>query len=454
MSKKLWEKKGLKKVSKQIEKFNIGTIQEHPDNELVLADVFGSLAHAAMLCKIGLLSASEFKQLKNGLKEIVTLFKSGKFYLEEGDEDIHTKIENFLTAKYDLAGKKIHTGRSRNDQVLVDIRLYTKEQLILVIESLLTLANTLLLFAKKHEFVPVVGYTHMQKAMPSSVGLWASAFVESLLDDLKTVEFAYEINDQSPLGSACSYGVSMPIERQYVSDLLGFFKVQNNVLYCQNSRGKIEATAVFSFCQIAETLSKLAEDILLFSMPEFGYFNIVGDVVTGSSIMPQKKNLDVMELVRGKAHLLYGCLIQMLTLISGLPSGYNKDAKETKKLLMQSLELINSIIDSANLVIQNLQVNKEKCEKSLTKEVFATDYANKLVMEKKIPFRKAYKIAGENLGTIPVFDPIKNIKSKKHLGATGNLGLKQIAKQIEKQKSYWQKEKLKFENKLSQLTKQ
>ncbi len=453
MSNKLWEKKGWKKLNSQLQKFESGALYQHPDNKLALADVFGSLAHAKMLSTIGILSSSEFKEIKIGLSKIYELALEGKFLLEEGDEDIHTKIENFLTEKYGTVGKKIHTGRSRNDQVLLDIRLYGKEELISIAILTLKLAKVILSFAKKHEYLPVVGYTHMQKAMPSSIGLWAASFVESLLDDLKLIDVAYELNDQSPLGSVASYGVSIPINREYTAEILGFAKVQNNVLYCQNSRGKIEAAAIFAFCEIAETLSKMAEDILLFNMPEFGYLSVAGNVVTGSSIMPQKKNLDVMELVRAKAHLLYGQLTQTLTMISGLPSGYNKDSKETKKLLVHSVDLIKSLLTPTNLVWKELKVNEEKCLNSLTSDVYATDYANEMTITKNVPFREAYKLVGENLSSIPVFDPVDNIKMKKHLGATGNLGLGKIAKEIKQKELFWENKEQAHHQNLKKLWK-
>lgn len=451
MTKKLWEKKGWANLDSSIEQFEIGSIKTHPDNELVVADVLGSLSHAQMLKKIGILNSLELKKLKKGLLKILDLKNKGKFSLDVGEEDIHTKIENFLTKNYGEVGKRIHTARSRNDQVLTATRIYSKIELLKVVEFVLSLCQTLFKFAKKHEFVAMPGYTHVQKAMPSSVGLWSSSFSESLLDDLKILKVAYELNDQSPLGSAASYGVLLQIDRKYASDLLSFSKVQNNVLYAQNSRGKIGANIIFAFCQIMETLSKMASDIVLFSTSEFGFFKVSDRHITGSSIMPQKKNIDVMELVRGRAHLMYGYLHQVLGIISGLPSGYNRDTKETKKILMSSFDLIKSVLGVSNLVVKNMKVNKEKLKESITAELFATDYALKLVSEKGVPFRKAYKIVGENLGSIPKFDPIKNIKSKKHVGATGNLGLKKLAYSIKKERVYWGSKDTKFNKKINDL---
>ncbi len=451
MTNKLWEKKGWAKLDENLENFKIGSVVNHPDNALLEADVMGSLAHAKMLNKIGVLTVSELKKLNEGLLKIIDLKQKGEFNLELDDEDIHTKIENFLTKNYGLAGKKLHTARSRNDQVLTATRIYTKQELCKVIDLVLGLCQTLTVFSQKYEFVPMPGYTHMQKAMPSSVGLWSSSFVESLLDDLKSLGNAYELNDQSPLGSAASYGVSLPIDRQLTSDLLGFSKVQNNVLYCQNSRGKFEASVIFAYCQIAETLSKLAMDILLFNTAEFGFIKVGSNAVTGSSIMPQKKNADVVELVRAEAHSLYSYLNQCLGVISGLPSGYNTDTKKTKGLLILSTNLVKSVLETCDVVIQGLEINKEKMLAALTPEIFATDYAFELVLKKNLPFREAYKIVGENLETLPHYDPVKNIKAKTHVGATGNLGLLKLSKQITIQKELWDKKQTKFKNKLNNL---
>lgn len=434
--KKLWQKEGLVKLNKKIEAFDLGPVENHPDNQLVTADVYGSLAHAQMLQKIGLLTKAEFVSLKKGLLKIKSLCEAGEFKLKPGEEDIHTKIENYLTKNYGQVGKKIHTARSRNDQVLLDTRIHTKEKLIEVSQLLLSLCSLLTKFARKYEFTPVAGYTHMKKAMPSSIGLWASSFSESLLDDLKSVKLAYELSDQSPLGSAASYGVSLPIDRKFVADLLGFARVQNNVLYCQNSRGKIEAAAIFAFCEIAQTLSKLAEDVLLFTTEEFGYLKVSPEFTTGSSIMPQKQNLDVMELVRGKAHVMYGYLSQTLGIISGLPSGYNKDTAETKEILVKSFELIKSLIESVTLVLESIQVDEVACKNSLSKEIYATQAAY-LLVRKGMPFRPAYKKVARSLNKIPDFDALEILKSSTHLGGTGNLGLENIFAKIKKEKTWW-----------------
>lgn len=440
--KKLWEKNKTK-LNKKVEQLDFGEAENHPDSNLILADVYGSLAHAKMLTKIGIFSPKELKMAQKGLLEIISLHKAGEFKLKAGEEDVHTKVENYLTQNYGTVGKKIHTGRSRNDQVVLDTRIYTKEKLVEVSRLLLYLCNVLTKFAKKYEFTPVAGYTHMKKAMPSSIGLWASSFAESLLDDLKLIKLAYELSDQSPLGSAASYGVSLPIDRQLTSDLLGFGKVQNNVLYCQNSRGKIEAAVIFSFCEIAESLSKMAEDVLFFSTEALGYIKISPSILTGSSIMPQKQNLDIMELVRGRAHVMYGYLSQTLGVISGLPSGYNKDSAETKEIIMKSFDLVKSLLESATLVLGNIKVDEDVCKNSLSKEIYATQAAY-LLVKKGMPFSQAYKKVGLSLDKIPDFDAVEVLKSSTHIGGGGDLGLENISIQIHKEKIWCDAQKNKF----------
>jgi len=268
---KLWEKDY--QLDQQMERFTVGD-DYLLDRKLIRADVLGRIAHAKMLSTIEILTAEELAKLKKCLLEILSQAEKGEFQIRPQDEDVHTAVENALTKRLGELGKKIHTGRSRNDQVLVDIRIYTRERLLVVQEKVLALAKTLLNFADQNRDVPMPGRTHTQRAMPSSVGLWAAAFTESLLDDLELLKTAYFLNNQSPLGSAASYGVGLPIDRQLVSDLLGFDRVQNNVLYANNSRGKMEAVVVFALSQVTEDLAKLSGDLILFSIPEFGYFTL------------------------------------------------------------------------------------------------------------------------------------------------------------------------------------
>jgi argininosuccinate lyase len=378
-----------------------------------------------MLGKVGLLKKDEVLALTEGLNEVAELHRKGKFHLEQESEDCHTAIENFLVKKLGHLGKKIHMGRSRNDQVLTAIRLYGKDQIKIIEKKLKILAETILKFAKKHEFVPMPGYTHSQRAMPSSVGQWAGSFVESLLDDLKSLHLAYDLNDQNPLGSAAGFGTSLPIDRQYTTQLLGFSRTQINCLYCQNSRGKIEGATVAALSQIMLTLGKIASDLLLFTMQEFDFFKVSSMLKTGSSIMPQKQNLDIMEVLRANVSVVQSYQFQIFSVSQNLMSGYNKDLKVTKQPLIESFKITLNSLEITNLLFKHLTPNKTKLLAAFERDIFATDIANELV-KKGMPFRDAYKKVGDELrvaDTSSSATPLQNIKSKKHLGATGKLGL-------------------------------
>jgi len=425
--KKLWQKNAVR-LNPVIEVFETkGDLIL--DQKLVKYDVWGSVAQAKMLNKIGIITPNELSSVIAGLQDILKLNEQNKFILEAGDEDVHTKIENLLTEKCGEVGKKIHTGRSRNDQVLTVIRLFSKEQLILIWQELITLENSFLKFAKKFQSVAMPGYTHLQKAMPSTVGLWALAFLESLLDDSKSISHAYELNNQSPLGSAAGFGVPLGLDRAYSAKLLGFAKVQINPVYCQNSRGKIEAEIVASLIQILATINKFASDVLLFTTAEFNYFTISESLCSGSSIMPQKKNVDVAELLKSKVHLVLGYYIQLISLSNNLFSGYNRDLQDSKKPLMESFEIVLDSLKVADILINNLTPNKEKLLSSLTPEIFATHRAFELV-KKDIPFREAYQMVGSSNQDIRIKDIDKLLKLSTHIGGTGNLGLKLFEKEV------------------------
>lgn len=383
---KLWGK--AEKLDPTVESFE--TKEDlYMDKKLIKFDVLGSLAHAKMLKKIGILTAEELSRLTEGLQEILKLIEAEKFMMEIGDEDMHTKIENYLTDKYGEVGQKIHTARSRNDQVLTAVRLYSKDRLSTIQKKLQVLILNFKKFSKKYGSIAMPGYTHMQKAMPSTVGLWAGSFIESLEDDLKTVEAAYQLNDQSPLGSAAGYGTPIKLDRKYSAKLLGFSKVQENFLYCQNSKGKIEAVILSCLIQIFLTINKFASDVLLFTTSEFNFFKVEKGVTTGSSIMPQKRNLDVAELLRSKVHVLLGNFTKIVSVTSNLISGYNRDLQDIKRPLIESLEVTVAGLEVVKILLNNLTPNKQILEKSLTEEIFATHKAFEQV-KKGIPFRKAY----------------------------------------------------------------
>lgn len=391
--KKLWQKHKTK-LNSLIEAFETKD-DLILDQKLIRYDVLGSIAHAKMLFKIGILTSEELSKLEQGLNEILKLDKAGEFNLEYGDEDIHTKIENFLTEKYGEAGKKIHTARSRNDQVLTALRLYNKNELEEIQKHLLALIQSFHKFSKKYENIPMPGYTHMQKAMPSSVSLWSGSFKDSLLDDLSLVKAVYKVNNQSTLGSAAGYGVSIKLDKQYMAKLLGFEKVQENSLYCQNSRGKTEAAILASLISILSTVNKFATDLMLFTTSEFDFFKVSGELITGSSIMPQKKNLDIAELLRSKVHLVAGNYIQMVSISSNLMSGYNRDIQDSKKPLMESLEITLDSLKVTKILVEKLTPNKKKLEAAMTAELFATEKALKLVLEGE-SFRDAYQKVGKD----------------------------------------------------------
>lgn len=383
---KLWSNKS--KLDPEVEAFETeGDLLV--DQKLVKYDCLGSLAHAKGLKKIGILNQEELEQIEKGFLEIINLDKKGKFILEKGDEDVHTKIENFLTEEYGEIGKKIHTGRSRNDQVLTALRLYSKENLEKIEEQAITLIQEFKEFSKKYGQIPIPGYTHMQKAMPSSIKLWVDGFIESLKDDLLFIKAVYKLNNQSPLGSGAGYGVPIELDRAYTAKLLGFEKVQPTT-YCQNSKGKIEASIVAGLISILQTINKFASDVMLFTTAEFNFFQVNEKVTTGSSMMPQKKNVDLAELLRSKVHLVLGNYIQIVSLSSNLISGYNRDFQDIKKPLMESFEIALSSIKVTKILLENLIPNKEKLKQALTDELYVTEKALEFV-KKGMPFREAYQ---------------------------------------------------------------
>ncbi|MFZ2199556.1 MAG: argininosuccinate lyase [Microgenomates group bacterium] len=390
--KKLWQKNEIE-FNSVIEAFETnGDLLL--DQKLIKYDVLGSLAHAKMLHKIGILTTEELASLEIGLKEILKLEKIDKFKLKQGDEDMHTKIESFLTKKCGVVGKKIHTARSRNDQVLTALRLYNKNELAEIQKYILALIQSFHDISKKYENIPMPGYTHMQKAMPSSISLWLSSFKDSLLDDLKLVKTIYKINNQSPLGSAAGYGVPIQLDKEYCAKLLGFEKVQENPVYCQSSRGKIEAEILSCLVSILLTINKFVSDLLLFTTSEFAFLKVDSILTTGSSIMPQKKNLDIAELLRSKVHLVLGHYVQVISLSSNLVSGYNRDIQDSKKPIMDSFEITLDSLKVTKILLENIQPDQDKLNTAMTEELFATEKALNLVLKGE-NFRDAYLKIGQ-----------------------------------------------------------
>lgn len=444
---KLWQKDSS--LNKLVEKFTVGE-DYLLDRRLINSDCVASIAHAAMLNSIGILKNEEFQGLRRELRHIIELNNTEDFTIEPAEEDCHTAIENHLTAVLGEAGKKIHTGRSRNDQVIAAIRLYSRSYLLDFQRDCLSLAKVLLDFAGKNSSVPMPGRTHMQLAMPSSVGLWAGAFAEEILDDLSLTTAAYDLNNMSPLGSAASYGVPLPIDREQVAEALGFKKVQNNVLYVNNSRGKIEAVILDAVEKVMLTLSKIAQDIILFSMPEFGYFTLPDNICRGSSIMPQKKNPDILELVRARAASVSLQCLQIKSIIRALPSGYNADFQETKPPFIRGTDSALSSVRIIALTISKLQVNEEKLTAGFLPEIYATDRAVELV-GRGIPFREAYRQVAAELDKLEAGDPYEAIRQKTHSGATGNLGLEMSSGRVRELGTKLQEEGKRVEQKIAVL---
>ena len=396
------------------------------DLALVEADCFGTAAHVTMLSRVPvrprLLTAADARRVIGELRNIVADAAAGRFSITIEDQDVHLAVERRLTEKLGDLGKRVHVCRSRNDQVAVDLRLFAKGRLLEAVSAAAALARALTAFAKKHEKVPMVGRTHMQPAMPSSVGLWASAWAEGLLDDVTLLMAVHELNDQCPLGSAASYGVPVPIDRQLTSDLLGFAKPVHNVLHANQARGKLESAILSALGQVMVTLSRMAQDLILFSMPEFGYFRLPDEYTTGSSIMPQKRNPDVLELLRAKAAKVLAHANLVAEILRAAPSGYNRDLQETKAPFMEGFELTISSLRILAPMVAGLQVEGDALRRAFGPEVFATDRALELVAG-GMPFRDAYHEVKAHLGDLTGRSPDEALAAKRHLGAPMGLDL-------------------------------
>lgn len=386
-SSKLWDK-GYH-LDERVEAFTVG--EDYVlDRRLVKYDCLASIAHAKMLARIGILEEKEAERLVDELNRIIQLDKEGDFGISREQEDCHTAIENHLTERLGELGEKIHTARSRNDQVLGALRLYYKDELAECKELIDGLVETIERFVEDHGRIELPGYTHTRKAMPSSIGLWGESFIESMRDNLRLLDAAVGLVDQSPLGTGAGYGVPMDVDRAYTAELLGFDRVQENPIYVQHSRGKFESTILHALTQVMLDLNKMAADLIVFSMPELGYFELPEELSTGSSIMPQKHNPDVLELVRAKYHLVVSYELQVKSTVGNLPSGYNRDLQLTKGPTMRGLETTNQSLSVMALVFQKLGVDEEGCVAGLTEDAYATEKVYELV-KNGVPFREAYR---------------------------------------------------------------
>ena len=398
-----------------------------PVLDLALAEVdcIGTAAHVTMLSRMDyspiLFTEEQRVAVLKGLKAIIEEARRGEFTITAADQDVHLAVERRLTERLGDLGKKVHTCRSRNDQVAVDIRLHVRNELNALTVEIADLAKALLSLAKTHAAIPLVGRTHLQPAMPSSVGMWASAYAEMLLDDAYLLEAAGKVNNLCPLGSAAGYGVPLPIDRQLTSDLLAFDRPHHNVFYASCARGKDEAVLLSACTQIMLSLSRLAEDLILFSMPEFKYFTLPRELCTGSSIMPQKYNPDVLELIRAKAGLLVGYATSANVILKAMPGGYNRDLQDTKELYMEGLRVTRTSLRIMKLMADNLTVNPDACRAAFAEPgVFATDRALELVAG-GMPFRDAYHQVRDHLEDLRGMDPDAVIAKKTHLGGTAGI---------------------------------
>lgn len=423
---KLWDK-GFS-TDKKIDHFTVGNDREL---DLLLAkyDVIASKAHAKMLGKIGLLTLKETDSLVTELDKIAKTIEDGTFTIEDSFEDMHSKIEFLLTLRLGDAGKKIHTARSRNDQVLVAMHLYLKNELTEIKDQTKDLFHLLLNLADKHKKVMLPGYTHLQVAMPSSFGLWFSAYAESLVDDLYFVDAAYKVADQNPLGSAAGYGSSFPIDRSFTTEEMGFETMKYNVVAAQMGRGKVEKAAAFGMSSIAATLSKMAMDICLYMSQNFNFVSFPDELTTGSSIMPHKKNPDVFELVRGKCNRLQTVPNQLILITNNLPSGYHRDLQLVKEVIVPAIQDLKACLEIMTFSLKEIRVNENILDDPKYDYLFSVDTLNELVLS-GMPFRDAYKKMGKeiNEGT---FTPKRDIRHS-HEGSFGNLCLSEIRKKMDK----------------------
>lgn len=420
MAQKLWEKNV--QVDQEVERFTVGKDREM-DLYLAKYDVLGSMAHITMLESIGLLTNEELRTLLAALRQIYAIADEGKFVIEEGIEDVHSQVELMLTRSLGDMGKKIHSGRSRNDQVLLDLKLFTRTQIKELVSAVGDLFDVLIAQSNRYKTVLMPGYTHLQVAMPSSFGLWFGAYAESLVDDLQLLQAAFKVCNRNPLGSAAGYGSSFPLNRQMTTDLLGFDSLDYNVVYAQMGRGKMERTVAFAMAGIAATLSKLAFDACMFNSQNFGFIKLPDQFTTGSSIMPHKKNPDVFELTRAKCNKIQGLPQQITLICNNLPSGYFRDLQIIKELFLPAFDELKDCLRMATHMLRELKVNEHILDDERYALMFSVEEVNRRVVA-GVPFRDAYKQVGLEIEA-GQFQPDKTVNHT-HEGSTGNLCNTQI----------------------------
>lgn len=425
MASKLWEKNF--EVNQEIERFTVGRDREM-DLYLAKYDVLGSMAHITMLESIGLMETDELEQLLDELKNIYASCERGEFIIEDGVEDVHSQVELMLTRKLGDIGKKIHSGRSRNDQVLIDLKLFTRAELRKIVDEVKILFDELIAKSNQYKDVLMPGYTHLQIAMPSSFGLWFGAYAESLTDDMLFLQAAYRMTNRNPLGSAAGYGSSFPLNRQMTTDLLGFDSMNYNVVYAQMGRGKMERNVAFALASVAGTMAKMAFDACLFNSQNFSFVKLPKECTTGSSIMPHKKNPDVFELIRAKCNKIQGLPQQVMLIMNNLPVGYFRDLQIIKEVFLPAFDELKDCLQMTSYIINKMEVNEHILDNPMYDPIFSVEEVNRLATN-GMPFRDAYKTVGLEIeaGTFKANKEIHHT----HEGSIGNLCNDRIVEMME-----------------------
>jgi argininosuccinate lyase len=428
---KLWQKDAA--INQRIEAFTVGKDREL-DLYLAEYDVLGSMAHIEMLATVGLLLPAEKGRLKKELVRLLDNIRSGTFKIEDGVEDVHSQVELQLTRVLGDMGKKIHAGRSRNDQVLLDLKLFMRDRIKMITQGVDALFERLISLSEKHAGILMPGYTHMQVAMPSSFGLWFGAFAEGLADDMKILGTAFEVINRNPLGSAAGYGSSFPLDRQLTTDLLGFESMNYNVVYAQMGRGKAERILAGAMAVVADTIGRFAQDVCLYMGQDYGFFHFPDHLTTGSSIMPHKKNPDVFELVRAKCNRIKALPNEIGIITTNLPTGYHRDLQLIKESMIPAIDALAASLEMTEFMLQHIEVNRDIVEDKKYDYLFTVELVNKLVLE-GMPFRDAYMEVGKRVAA-GSYKPDRQVDHS-HAGSIGNLCNEQIKGRFEKMSNWF-----------------
>ncbi|MBS1617714.1 MAG: argininosuccinate lyase [Bacteroidetes bacterium] len=421
---KLWQKSNTSQDDRSLvtERFTVGN-DRHWDMRLAQYDVKGSLAHAEMLAHVGIITLDEFEQIKAGLTEILSEISRGSFEIEEHVEDVHSQVEKILTERIGEAGKKLHTGRSRNDQVLVDLKLYLKDELQQIAALVKELFDRWQELSEQYKEDLLPGYTHFQLAMPSSFGLWFGAYAESLVDDMEALVAAYKVVDKNPLGSGAGYGSAFPLDRTMTTALLGFAEMNYNAVYAQMTRGKSEKAVLSGISSVAATISRFSYDVCLYMSQQWGYISFPDSLTTGSSIMPHKKNPDIFELIRARCSRILASPNEMTLLCNNLPSGYHRDMQLTKDITFPAIDSIKDCLSMLLYVLRDVQVRRDILDDKIFDHLFSVEEINKQVVN-KIPFRDAYRSVGDSINN-GTFHPSRDL-THTHEGSISRLCTSEI----------------------------